>query len=422
MNDSEFATLGVAQPIVRALQGEGYAEPTPIQRQAIPALLAGRDLLGIAQTGTGKTAAFVLPLLQRLSEESGRTEPRRPRALILTPTRELASQIAERIGAYGCNLRLRHTVIFGGVGQGPQVAALGRAPDIVVATPGRLLDLIGQRYLKLDRVSILVLDEADRMLDMGFVRDMRKILALLPLRRQSLLFSATMSRDVVDIASEFLRDPEEVRVSPKEITIERTNQEMIMVEIGAKPDMLDHLLQDEALSKIIVFTRTKHGADKVTKRLVADGVAAQAIHGNKSQTNRQMALRRFRDGEIRVLVATDVAARGIDVPDVTHVINFDIPNIPESYVHRIGRTARAGQGGNAISLCDRSEVGFLRDIERLIKRTIGRRQPVGFVARGTPAGRSRPHPVSVAAEARPASEPRRPRRRRNRAGQRRAAA
>ena len=422
MNDSEFATLGVAQPIVRAVQGEGYAEPTPIQRQAIPALLAGRDLLGIAQTGTGKTAAFVLPLLQRLSEESGRTEPRRPRALILTPTRELASQIAERIGAYGCNLRLRHTVIFGGVGQGPQVAALGRAPDIVVATPGRLLDLIGQRHLKLDRVSILVLDEADRMLDMGFVRDMRKVLALLPLRRQSLLFSATMSRDVVDIASEFLRDPEEVRVSPKEITIERTNQEMIMVDIGAKPDMLDHLLQDEALSKIIVFTRTKHGADKVTKRLVADGVAAQAIHGNKSQTNRQTALRRFRDGEIRVLVATDVAARGIDVPDVTHVINFDIPNIPESYVHRIGRTARAGQGGNAISLCDRSEVGFLRDIERLIKRTIARRQTVGFVERGAQAGRCRPHPVAVAAEVRSVSEPRRSRRRRNRPGQRRVAA
>ena len=420
MNVSEFATLGVAQPIVRALLSEGYAEPTPIQRQTIPALLAGRDLLGIAQTGTGKTAAFVLPILQRLSEETGRSEPRRPRALILAPTRELASQIGERIAAYGSNLRLRHTVIFGGVGQGPQVSALGRGADIVVATPGRLLDLIGQRHLRLDRVAILVLDEADRMLDMGFVRDMRKILAMLPMRRQSLLFSATMSRDVAGIASEFLRDPEEVRVSPKEITIERINQEMIMVDMGGKPDMLDHLLRDDTLSKVIVFTRTKHGADKVTKRLVADDVAAQAIHGNKSQANRQTALRRFREGEIRVLVATDVAARGIDVPDISHVINFDIPNVPESYVHRIGRTARAGQGGSAISLCDRSEVGFLRDIERLIKRTIARREVPGMAR--SHSERVRPVAATAPASARPAGKPRQQRRRRNRSGNNRAAA
>ncbi len=420
MNVSEFATLGVAQPIVRALLKEGYAEPTPIQRQTIPALLAGRDLLGIAQTGTGKTAAFVLPILQRLSEETGRSEPRRPRALILAPTRELAGQIGERIAAYGANLRLRHTVIFGGVGQGPQVSALGRGPDIVVATPGRLLDLVGQRHLRLDRVSILVLDEADRMLDMGFVRDMRKVLALLPMRRQSLLFSATMSRDIAQIATEFLRDPEEVRVSPKEITIERINQEMIMVDMGGKPDMLGHLLQDDRLSKVIVFTRTKHGADKVTKRLVADGVAAQAIHGNKSQANRQTALRRFREAEIRVLVATDVAARGIDVPDISHVINFDIPNVPESYVHRIGRTARAGQGGSAISLCDRSEVGFLRDIERLIKRTIAHREVAGMAR--SHGERARPVAATAPAPARPAGKPRQQRRRRNRNGHNRAAA
>jgi len=418
MTESAFTPLGVARPIVDALASEGYAEPTPIQRQAIPALLAGRDLLGIAQTGTGKTAAFVLPILQRLSEEAGRSEPRRPRALILAPTRELAGQIGERIGAYGANLRLRHTVIYGGVGQNPQVNALGRGADIVVATPGRLLDLIGQKHLRLDRVSILVLDEADRMLDMGFVRDMRKIRALLPAKRQSLLFSATMSKDIAEIAAEFLHDPAEVRVSPKEITIERVNQETIMVDAGTKPDMLAHLLQDELLSRIIVFTRTKHGADKVTKRLVADGVAAQAIHGNKSQSNRQTALRRFREGEIRVLVATDVAARGIDVPDVSHVINFEIPNVPESYVHRIGRTARAGQGGSAISLCDRSEVGYLRDIERLIKRTIERRDVSGlsFVQRE----RGRPHGAADATPPRAAVKPRRQRRRRN--GQRRAAA
>ncbi len=420
MNISEFATLGVAQPIVRALASEGYAEPTPIQRQTIPALLAGRDLLGIAQTGTGKTAAFVLPILQRLSEETGRSEPRRPRALILAPTRELAGQIGERITAYGSNLRLRHTVIFGGVGQGPQVSALGRGPDIVVATPGRLLDLVGQRHVRLDRVAILVLDEADRMLDMGFVRDMRKILAMLPMRRQSLLFSATMSRDVAGIAAEFLRDPQEVRVSPKEITIERINQEMIMVDMGGKPDMLDHLLRDNDLSKVIVFTRTKHGADKVTKRLIADDVSAQAIHGNKSQANRQTALRRFREGEIRVLVATDVAARGIDVPDVSHVINFDIPNVPESYVHRIGRTARAGQGGSAISLCDRSEVGFLRDIERLIKRTIAHREVPGMAR--SHSERARPVSATAPASARPAGKPRQQRRRRNRNGNNRAAA
>jgi len=418
MTESAFTQLGVARPIVGALANEGYAEPTPIQRRAIPALLGGRDLLGIAQTGTGKTAAFVLPLLQRLSEEPGRSEPRRPRALILAPTRELAGQIGERIGAYGANLRLKHTVIFGGVGQNPQVRALGRAPDIVVATPGRLLDLIGQKHLRLDRVSILVLDEADRMLDMGFVRDMRKIRALVPEKRQSLLFSATMSRDIAEIAAEFLRDPAEVRISPKEVTIERIKQETIMVDAGAKPDMLAHLLQDASLSRIIVFTRTKHGADKVTKRLVADGVAAQAIHGNKSQSNRQTALRRFREGEIRVLVATDVAARGIDVPDVSHVINFEVPNVPESYVHRIGRTARAGQGGSAISLCDRSEVGYLRDIERLIKRSIERRDVSGlsFVQRE----RGRSHVAADAPSPRAAFKPRRQRRRRN--GQRRAAA
>jgi ATP-dependent RNA helicase RhlE len=398
MTTFDFATLGVAQPILRALAGEGYDEPTPIQRQAIPLLLAGRDLLGMAQTGTGKTAAFVLPLLQRLSALPDRREPRRPRALILVPTRELALQIGERIAAYGRNLTLRHAVIYGGVGQGPQVTALAKGIDILVATPGRLLDLVGQKHLVLDRVSILVLDEADRMLDMGFVRDMRRIVAMLPAKRQSLLFSATMPAEIARIAAEFLKTPERVSIRPEAVTVEIIGQEVIHVDAALKPDMLNRLLADASLARVIVFTRTKHGADKVTKRLLAEGFKARAIHGNKSQANRQAAIRQFRDGDIRVLVATDVAARGIDVADITHVVNFDIPNVPESYVHRIGRTGRAGNGGAAISLCDRGEVGYLRDIERLIRRPIARREAPALAANA----RRLPHHPAAPAQRRPA--------------------
>ena len=370
MTHASFASIGVCDPLVRALVADDHNQPTPIQTQAIPVLLSGRDLIGTAQTGTGKTAAFVLPMLQRLADENIRPLSRKPRALILSPTRELASQIGERIRSYGRNLRLKHTVIFGGVSQHPQVKRLARGMDILVATPGRLLDLVNQRHVSLDQASILVLDEADRMLDMGFVHDMKKIVALLPRKRQSVMFSATMGRDVERIAKDFLYKPERVEIAPKVVAVESIDQQIAFVEKPQKADFLKVLLQDEALSKVIVFTRTKHGADRVAKKLAADGVQTEAIHGDKTQGSRQTAIKKFRQGQARVLVATDVAARGIDVPDVSHVINFDLPNIAESYVHRIGRTGRAGNGGIAISFCGRDERGYLRDIERLLKRRL----------------------------------------------------
>ncbi len=363
-----FSELGLADPIQRSLNSRNHTVPTPIQTQAIPRLLAGRDMLGIAQTGTGKTAAFALPILQRLSQ-TGRSL-RTPRALILAPTRELAIQIGEEFRAYGRHLRVRHAVIYGGVSQRPQVAAISRSIDVLVATPGRLLDLMGQGRLRLGAVEFLVLDEADRMLDMGFVRDVRKIVAVLPAQRQSLLFSATMPDEVARLSSEILVDPVRVEVTPQATPIERIDQRIYHVDAASKAALLATVLEDPALSRVLVFARTKHRANHVAEKLAKRGIAADAIHGNKSQGARQRALQRFRAGEARVLVATDIAARGIDVDGITHVINFELPNEPESYVHRIGRTARAGADGIALSFCDRAERSYLHDIERLIRRRL----------------------------------------------------
>ena len=360
--------LGLAEPIRRGLNSRNHTVPTPIQAQAIPRLLAGNDMLGIAQTGTGKTAAFALPILQQLSQAGHNL--RAPRALILAPTRELAIQIGEEFRAYGRHLRVRHAVVYGGVSQGPQVAAISRGIDVLVATPGRLLDLMGQGRLRLDAVEFLVLDEADRMLDMGFVRDVRKIVAALPAQRQSLLFSATMPDDVARLAAEILVDPVRVEVTPQATPVERIDQRIYHVDAANKAALLAAVLDDPALSRVLVFARTKHRANHVAEKLAKCGIAAAAIHGNKSQGARQRALKRFRAGEARVLVATDIAARGIDVDGITHVINFELPNEPESYVHRIGRTARAGADGIALSFCDRAERGYLRDIERLIRRQL----------------------------------------------------
>ena len=370
MNISNFSELGLAEPIQRALKSRDHTIPTPIQARAIPELLAGRDMLGIAQTGTGKTAAFALPILQRLARGHENRKPRSPRALILAPTRELAIQIGEEFRAYGKFLHLRHVVIFGGVSQVPQVKALGRGVDIVVATPGRLLDLMNQRQISLGAVEYLVLDEADRMLDMGFVRDVRKIIAAMPRARQSLLFSATMPSAVERLSGDILSNPVRIEVTPPATPIERLEQRVYHVNSPDKMALLATILKDPACSRVTVFSRTKHRANRIAERLAKWGVSADAIHGNKSQGARQRALKRFRAGEARVLVATDIAARGIDVDKVSHIINFELPNEAESYVHRIGRTARAGAGGAAFSFCDASERGYLRDIERLIKRRL----------------------------------------------------
>ena len=370
MTNQTFSDLGVAEPLRRALHAENHIRPTPIQAQSIPSVLAGRDLVAIAQTGTGKTAAFALPLLQRLAEQRHRPAPRTARALIVVPTRELAIQIGDAFGAYGRHLALRRAVIMGGVGQQPQVSALARGVDILVATPGRLLDLLDQGHIRLGKVSVLVLDEADRMLDMGFIRDVRKIVAAVPEERQLLLFSATMPTDVARLARELLRDPLRVDVSPEAVTVEQVDQRVFFVDAQSKRALLAELLRDRALARVIVFTRTKHGANRLAQQLDKAGVAVEAIHGNKSQSARQRALERFHTGRVRVLVATDIAARGIDVDGVTHVINYELPNEPESYVHRIGRTARAGAAGAAFSFCDRSERPYLRDIEALTKRRL----------------------------------------------------
>ena len=368
MTPTSFSTLGVAEPIRRALEAEGYDLPTPIQTRAIPHLLTGRDLLGIAQTGTGKTAAFALPILQRLAANQVRPAPKSARVLVLTPTRELAAQIGDSFRTYGRHLGLRQTVVFGGVGQRPQVDALLRGVDILIATPGRLVDLLNQRHVRLDLVETFVLDEADRMLDMGFIRDVRKIVAMLPKQRQTQLFSATMPADIGRLAGEILRDPVRVEVTPAATTVERVEQRVYFVDASQKRALLADILKNPALARVIVFTRTKHGANRVAEQLARSGVATAAIHGNKSQTARQHALEGFRRGRARVLVATDIAARGIDIDGVTHVINFEIPNVPESYVHRIGRTARAGASGTALSFCAQDERGYLRDIERLTGR------------------------------------------------------
>ncbi len=367
MNQNDFESLGVGGKLRRALKDVGYEQPTPIQSQAIPQLLRGMDVLGIAQTGTGKTAAFALPLLQRLDDENSPARPRRPRALVLAPTRELALQIHEELATLGRYTGLRHAFIIGGVGQNPQVRALAQGLDVLVATPGRLLDLAAQRHVDLSEVSLLVLDEADRLLDMGFVRDVKRIVAQTPASRQSLLFSATMPQEVVTLAREILNEPVRVDVSPKQMTVKEIDQRVVMVDKGDKQRMLEHLLHDDEVSRAIVFTRTKHGANKVVRKLEGAGIGAEAIHGNKSQNARQRALQNFKNGETWVLVATDIAARGIDIDAVSHVFNYELPHEPESYVHRIGRTARAGATGAAWSLVDPSERNRLRAVERLIR-------------------------------------------------------
>jgi ATP-dependent RNA helicase RhlE len=365
-----FASLKLAAPLLRALVDKAYAHPSPIQAKAIPPLLEGRDLIGCAQTGTGKTAAFALPILQRLAARPQPNSPRRPRALILTPTRELAAQIGENIALYGRHLSLRHTVVFGGVGEQPQIRALAAGVEIVVATPGRLLDLMERGFVALDRVETFVLDEADRMLDMGFAPDVKRIIARLPARRQSLLFSATMPDAIRELANGMLHDPVRVDAAPTATTVECVEQRVCHVQRSDKHRLLVHTLKQHPEELVLVFSRTKHGANRIADNLDRDGIQAAAIHGNKSQGARQRALEDFRTGRTRVLVATDIAARGIDVKGIAMVVNFDIPEEPEAYVHRIGRTARMGAKGLAFSFCDPSEHSSWRDIQRLIRQSI----------------------------------------------------
>jgi ATP-dependent RNA helicase RhlE len=376
-----FSKLGLSAPLVRAVTEHGYTVPTPIQTQAIPAVLGGGDLLAGAQTGTGKTAGFVLPILQRLMTE-GAAAPgarRRPvRVLILTPTRELAAQVAESVRVYGKYAKQECAVVYGGVGIQPQIAQLRRGVDILVATPGRLIDLHGQRCVDLSRVEILVLDEADRMLDMGFIRDIRRILAMLPARRQNLLFSATFSDEIKQLADTLLDRPAMIEVARRNSTVEATTQRVYPVDRDRKRELLSHLIKTRNWFQVLVFTRTKHGANKLAEQLNKDGIAALAIHGNKSQGARTRALSEFKTATLQVLVATDIAARGIDIEDLPHVVNYDLPNVPEDYVHRIGRTGRAGALGEAISLVCVDEHAFLRDIERLIKREIPSETIPGF--------------------------------------------
>lgn len=364
--------MGLIDPLLKALQHEGYTTPTPIQAQAIPHLLEGRDLLGCAQTGTGKTAAFALPILQYLTQHPAKPSNKKPiRALILTPTRELAIQIEESLRAYGSQLPLQHLVIFGGVGQQPQVNALQRGVDVLVATPGRLLDLIQQGFVSLHNLEVFVLDEADRMLDMGFIHDVKRIITKLPAKRQTLFFSATMPPDIQALANTILTNPIKVEVTPASSTADTIEQYIYYVSKKDKPSLLVHLLQqNQDIKSVLVFTRTKHGADRVVKDLMRAGETAAAIHGNKSQNARQLALQNFKKGVIRVLVATDIAARGIDIDDLGHVINYELPNIPESYVHRIGRTGRAGASGVAFSFCEAEERAYLKDIQKLISKQI----------------------------------------------------
>jgi len=362
-----FENLNLIAPLMRALAREGYETPTPIQEKSIPYLLEGRDLIGIAQTGTGKTAAFVLPILQRMYEQSKVPAPGAPRALVLAPTRELAAQIGESFATYGHFLRFRHTVIFGGVNQAGQVQELKRRNDILVATPGRLLDLMGQGYIRLKDVEFFVLDEADRMLDMGFINDIRRIISALPGKRHSLFFSATMSPEIDDLAGQFLTAPVHAEAAPQATTVELVRQSVFFVDQGNKNALLLELLRQEEMASVLIFTKTKHRANKVAQMLNNNGIEAGAIHGNKSQSQRTRTLQSFKSGEMRVLVATDIAARGLDIEDISHVINYDLPNESESYVHRIGRTARAGSEGNACSFCAADERPFLADIEKLIR-------------------------------------------------------
>ena len=362
-----FENLNLIEPILRALKTEGYTEPTPIQAEAIPVVLKGRDLLGCAQTGTGKTAAFAIPILQLLNASQGQDGPQKPiKALILTPTRELAVQIGESFAAYGKHTGLRHTVIYGGVSQFSQTEALRRGVDILIATPGRLLDLMNQKFVYLHHVKMFVLDEADRMLDMGFINDVKKVITKLPAKRQTLFFSATMPPVISKLADSILFEPVNVEVTPVSSTVEKIDQSVYYVTKSDKKSLLIHILKDKTIETALVFTRTKHTADRITKELVKAGIKAAAIHGNKSQNARQNALNDFKGKKIRVLVATDIAARGIDVDSLSHVINYELPNVPETYVHRIGRTGRAGLSGVAMSFCDGEEKAYLKDIQKLI--------------------------------------------------------
>ncbi len=365
-----FSDLNLIAPIQEAIKATGYEAPTPVQQQAIPFILEGHDLLGIAQTGTGKTAAFCLPIINLLHERRTHRQPRAPRALILTPTRELAIQIQKSLETYGKNLRQKYAVIFGGVGQGNQVRELAQGVDVLVATPGRLLDLIQQKHLKLDHIEIFVLDEADRMLDMGFINDIKKVLPLLPQKRHTLLFSATMPGEIQKLAHSILKDPKKVEVTPPATTVERIQQHVMFVEKKDKMALLIHVLKSNDLYKVLVFAGMKHVANRISEKLETNGITSAAIHGNKSQGARQRALEDFTKDKVRVLVATDIASRGIDVDGITHVINFDLPNVPEDYVHRIGRTARAGTEGDAISFCTAEEKSYLYAIEKTTRQQI----------------------------------------------------
>ncbi|MBL7862457.1 MAG: DEAD/DEAH box helicase [Cyclobacteriaceae bacterium] len=391
-----FENLNLIEPILKSLKAEGYVKPTPIQEQAIPVLLQRKDLLGCAQTGTGKTAAFSLPMLQLLhQDELYKKGPEGIKALILTPTRELAIQIGESISAYGKLLRLRHTVIFGGVPQKSQTDALRAGVDILVATPGRLLDLMDQRYVRLDKLTMFVLDEADRMLDMGFIHDVKKIIGRIPAKRQTIFFSATMPPEIAKLADTILTNPVRVEVTPVSSTANTVRQEIYFVDKGNKRHLLLHLLNNTDINTALVFTRTKHGADRVAKDLNRAGVMAEAIHGNKSQNARQRALSNFKAQKTRVLVATDIAARGIDIDELSHVINFELPNVPETYVHRIGRTGRAGASGISISFCDAEEKAYLKDIQKLIGKSV-------------PVAETNPYPMTGAASVKtPESKPQR---------------
>jgi len=368
-----FKELGIIDPILKALTAEGYENPTPIQAQSIPILMRRKDLLGCAQTGTGKTAAFAIPILQHLIvDRQQNSGPRKIRSLIVTPTRELAIQIGDSFTNYGKHTGIHNTVIFGGVKQGTQTKALRYGIDVLIATPGRLLDLMNQGFISLKDIKYFVLDEADRMLDMGFIHDIRKIIAKLPTQRQSLFFSATMPPDIVDLSRKILGNPEKIIIKPEQTTAEKVEQAMYFVSKKSKPKLLAHLLLEEDINSAIVFSRTKHGANKIVRILSKSNIHAEAIHGNKSQNARQQALSNFKNGKIKVLVATDIAARGIDIDELSHVINYDLPNIPETYVHRIGRTGRANASGMAMSFCDLEERAYLRDIQKLI----GQRIPV----------------------------------------------
>ena len=377
---NQFESLGLATPILKALETEGYTVPTPIQTQAIPHILLGRDVQGIAQTGTGKTAAFALPILHRLLQDRRPTKPKSCRVLVLSPTRELASQIAESFRSYGRQTGLRAALMFGGVPKSKQAKAVANGIDVLVATPGRLMDHMQDGAIRLNETEILVLDEADHMLDLGFIIPIRKIVQTIPPQRQTLFFSATMPKEIASLAAQMLRNPVHVAVNPVATTAERVEQKVIFVETARKRQVLADILRNAKMSRTLVFTRTKHGADRVTQHLEAVGQPAAAIHGDKSQPQRERALAAFKAGRIRVLVATDIAARGIDVDGVTHVVNFDLPNVPEAYVHRIGRTARAGHTGIAISFCDSSERANLRGIEKLIRTRLMVEEPQSLAA------------------------------------------